>query len=1140
MASSSFEPSWTVEADTDPHAAAQRARDAVLHRGFDARKAHEAQVRAGTATESCYDYVRDSVQTFKQSVTEEEIAEYTSSIYRCGKVQSFGCFLALHPETKKVVACSSNTEAFLGLPWKKVLGSPLESLFKESQKIEQVLRLPNLSTANPVLLTPGHAASTPVVNAIVSMADMRFTNAMTGKPENAKGYLFEIEYTGNEAYNNPNTEGLWQAHHLMRNAVARTQRCETIEEVLSAAVEEIHKLSGMDRVMVYKFHPDMHGEVIEEFKMPYIEESLLGLHYPATDIPQVNRELFKYNRVRHIKDIRDPGDPILCDSALVQKDDITLIKSVLRQPHACHLEYLANMGVTATMTLAIIVDDMLWGLFACHHHGACMNEPLFVPFQIRTACEFFAQSVSARIKAHKQLAINILVERNMNLHIDICERMMSLPPRERIAGLVRPGVNMCGCIPHAQGAAVVLPSKIYSCGKVPSDEMIRRMLSYLLPKHHAASHMADAEQEPSVKVVGIECISEKLPNTQSIASLVAGLLSVPIQGTTGGFLVWFRPEFRNTVTYAGVPPSENEIGEMGPRASFAAFDQINQLRCRPWTDDDKAAAVSLSELVTHVCGASLDSNSTDDAPDITDLLVRLNSERVKTRGQCLTMAADMSRLLDIANAPIFTVDLEARVNSWNRRCQRLTGLGVETVRGKDLTSLCPAEYGEIFQKAFAKIKAGEPQDKFELGMYTEGQGEVVQLLINGSVRRDVDGVVEGLVFIGQDITHTLRAIKTAQQVSKDYEHIFANAAIPIFGIDLEGRVNEWNAAMERSLGLLASEAMGKLLIGEIFGNLIHIQQTDGSTSSMADLELLCHQSMADSTPPSRDSGSGQTRFRSKGLNGHLELSVTNAEGDPVDLLVSASTRKRHVDQEIVGVLLMAQDITERKTLEMATRVCLAAEAASAARTEQLSFLCHEIRNPLNGVIGYITFLEETQMDEEQTELVKTTQQCCLQLRRIVSDVLDLSSIEQGNLEIEMMRFRAVDIVNTVMSQVRVVMEDKGLVMKSEIAPNLATTDLVGDPSRIMQILSNFAWNACKFTMEGSVTFRVELLNTGVLGGGVLSGRPGLNSECVNASRHRCACIVCRVSVRVGVFLVLYAHAQALTHTHAPVYARAHT
>lgn len=87
-----------------------------------------------------------------------------------------------------------------------------------------------------------------------------------------------------------------------------------------------------------------------------------------------------------------------------------------------------------------------------------------------------------------------------------------------------------------------------------------------------------------------------------------------------------------------------------------------------------------------------------------------------------------------------------------------------------------------------------------------------------------------------------------------------------------------------------------------------------------------------------------------------------------------------MDQQVIGALLIAQDITERKTLEMATRVCLAAKSASVAKTEQLSFLCHEIRNPLNGVIGYITFLEETRMTSEQVELVKTTQQCCLQVR----------------------------------------------------------------------------------------------------------------------------------------------------------------
>jgi light-regulated signal transduction histidine kinase (bacteriophytochrome) len=105
-----------------------------------------------------------------------------------------------------------------------------------------------------------------------------------------------------------------------------------------------------------------------------------------------------------------------------------------------------------------------------------------------------------------------------------------------------------------------------------------------------------------------------------LAHIAAGMLSVPLNGDKG-FLVWFRPEFRNTVTYAGKPPDESETVEMGPRASFAAFDQINKLRCRAWTDEDKTAALALAELVSHVCTVE------NDATEAT--LVALNQERMK-------------------------------------------------------------------------------------------------------------------------------------------------------------------------------------------------------------------------------------------------------------------------------------------------------------------------------------------------------------------------------------------------------------------------------------------------------------------------------------------------------------------------------
>lgn len=288
-------------------------------------------------------------------------------------------------------------------------------------------------------------------------------------------------------------------------------------------------------------------------------------------------------------------------------------------------------------------------------------DALFVPFQKRNACEFLVQSICARITALLQLARSVAAERSMNFQISICEKMMSCLPTERFRGLVGAGANMCSCIPYSEGAAVVLPSAMYTHGKVPSEELIRRILSMVITKNQKSnakdtlpaiagtSHVAATSHE---SIVGVECMSQVLPNTQGLAHLVAGILSVPI-ANSAGYLLWFRPEFRNTVTYAGAPPNDAEITQMGPRASFAAFDQMNKLCCRPWTETDKVAALSLSELVSNVCGPATSANTND----VSDALVRLNAERTRTRGDCLTMASDLSRLLDIANAPIFAVDV---------------------------------------------------------------------------------------------------------------------------------------------------------------------------------------------------------------------------------------------------------------------------------------------------------------------------------------------------------------------------------------------------------------------------------------------------------------------------------------------------
>ncbi len=130
-------------------------------------------------------------------------------------------------------------------------------------------------------------------------------------------------------------------------------------------------MTGFDRVMVYRFAQDDSGEVIAESTHAGVE-SFLGLHYPASDIPRQARGLYERNWLRIIPDVEAVPSPIqpTLDSAGKPLD---LSQSVLRSVSPIHIEYLENMGVRASMSVSILREGRLWGLFACHHNARCTS-----------------------------------------------------------------------------------------------------------------------------------------------------------------------------------------------------------------------------------------------------------------------------------------------------------------------------------------------------------------------------------------------------------------------------------------------------------------------------------------------------------------------------------------------------------------------------------------------------------------------------------------------------------------------------------------------------------------------------------------------------------------------------------------------
>ncbi len=347
--------------------------------------------------------------------------------------------------------------------------------------------------------------------------------------------------------------------------------------------------------------------------------------------------------------------------------------------------------------------------------------------------------------------------------------------------------------------------------------------------------------------------------------------------------------------------------------------------------------------------------------------------------------------------------------------------------------------------------AGAPADAFA------DTDEEVTVVFNVSRRRAATGAVAGLVLVGQDVSEHRRLAARCARVTHDMSVLVDHAAAPVFGTDAAGRVNEWNGAMARATGVEASEVVGAALVGHVFGASGRLKL--GSEEHRVALEVAI-----------------QTALRGTSA-GPLALTCALRDGRPLELVVSVDPRRDGGDDAgaVRGTFCFAQDVGLRKALEHATAVRAAAEAAAEAKHRQLAVLCHEIRNPLNGILGTVAALDDECSDPAVAELISTTLTCSNQLRRTIDQMLDMSKLEEGKLTLELEPFSVRCAVRAVIAQIQRAASEKGLLVVADlrgVSPPLPGSFL-GDACRVQQILANFCWNSIKFTAEGSITIRVE-------------------------------------------------------------------
>ena len=491
----------------------------------------------------------EQIDELSQECSREEIRQP-------GSIQQHGFLVMLDVAGQHIIAASRNAEQFLDVPLKLLLGAALDTVFE--REILGAIRALSISIENADL--PTYLGAFRLKGELCNLVTHRIDGKRVLEFEQVDRLIIpEI------------------MNAVITNFVGKLSKLDSTSELCQAITRQVKELTRFERVLLYSFDEAGHGTVLAEEREGSLP-TYLDLRFPASDIPEQARKLYLSNTIRIIPDANYEPSPIV--SLEPDSGRIDLTQSILRSVSPTHIEYMKNMGTLSSMSISIICDGKLWGLISGHH-----SRPHSVPYLVRSACDLLTKMVGTQLSSLKSAS---RLSRLVHFHSVHRSILTHIAAETNYLKALRGSLSELPHVTGASGVSVVLEDEIYSFGRTPDESEVGDLAKWL------------DKQEPT-QLVETRQLSAKLPWTSRLNETASGLLAIRTSDVRRNYILWFRPEVVQEVTWAGEPiKSVDKHHRLHPRNSFESWKETVFGQSNPWTDVEIESALDFRAALTTI------------------------------------------------------------------------------------------------------------------------------------------------------------------------------------------------------------------------------------------------------------------------------------------------------------------------------------------------------------------------------------------------------------------------------------------------------------------------------------------------------------------------------------------------------------